>query len=513
MTCVEISARDEQATIRLAELVALKLAYGDCVLLSGDLGAGKTTFARALIRARLDDPAAEIPSPTFALRQDYDAPRATIRHFDLYRVGDLSELNELGLDEGMTDAITIVEWPERADAAAWSASTLRVALTAGETSDARSVTLTGIGRIAADVPRLAELWSFLAAAPEWHAHRVAFLQGDASSRSYARLVGAPADAILMDSPSRPDGPVLRGGKSYSQIAHLAETVHAFVAVDTALRAAGIAAPALHHVDLDRGFILMEDLGRSTFGMDLTAGTQQEPMWRAAVDVLVALRTRLPRTRSLPVPADGVHHLARFDRAALEIEIGLLLDWFWPAATGAPAAPALIESFSAVWSPLLDTLLALPEGWFLRDYHSPNLIWRPDRQGLDRVGVIDFQDALAEHWAFDLVSLLQDARVDVPEAMETALKAHYVAAIRQHDAGFDETGFEIAYAVFGAQRATRLIGLFVRLARRDGKRGYLAHLPRAWRHLERNLRHPALAGLESWMAANFPQEIRGIPPDA
>jgi aminoglycoside/choline kinase family phosphotransferase len=207
------------------------------------------------------------------------------------------------------------------------------------------------------------------------------------------------------------------------------------------------------------------------------------------------------------PDGTTYSLPRRDRAAFEIEIELLLDWLWPEVTGEPAAPAVRVEFHEVWRPVLDRLLALPGGWFLRDYHSPNLIWLPERRDVARVGILDFQDALNEHFAFDLVSLLQDARVDVPEALERELFDYYCAEVKAQDPQFDCVRFAEAYADFGAQRNTRLLGLWVRLLRRDGKPHYLQHMPRTWGYLARNLRSVTLAPLADWYERHFPMSVR------
>jgi aminoglycoside/choline kinase family phosphotransferase len=165
------------------------------------------------------------------------------------------------------------------------------------------------------------------------------------------------------------------------------------------------------------------------------------------------------------------------------------------------------TFARLWRPVLDRLLALPGGWFLRDFHSPNLIWLPDRVGRARVGIIDFQDALNEHFAFDLVSLLQDARIDVAPALEEELLAYYCAGVCAREPDFDATAFMRAYVDFGAQRNTRLLGLWARLQARDGKTEYLRHIPRTWGYLVRNLGDPALAELRAWYEENFPAEMR------
>jgi N-acetylmuramate 1-kinase len=222
--------------------------------------------------------------------------------------------------------------------------------------------------------------------------------------------------------------------------------------------------------------------------------------------LIRLRG-VPLPPRLPLPDGTCYTLPRRDRAALEIEIELLLDWLWPAINGAPASDSVRAEFSALWAPVIDRLLALPGGWFLRDYHSPNLIWLPERKGVARVGILDFQDALNESFAFDLVSLLQDARIDVPEDLESELLAHYCREVQRREPTFDPAAFAAAYADFGAQRNTRLLGLWARLLKRDGKPQYLQHFPRTWGYLARNLRNPSLAPLATWYEQHFPPELR------
>ena len=171
-------------------------------------------------------------------------------------------------------------------------------------------------------------------------------------------------------------------------------------------------------------------------------------------------------------------------------------------------------FLALWAPLFDSVLAAPGGLVLRDYHSPNLLWLPSMPaGKTRVGIIDFQDAVIGHPAYDLVSLLQDARLDVPAEIETELFEYYVSAVAKREPGFDAQAFAAAYAVLGAQRNTKILGIFARLARRDGKPVYLRHIPRIWRYLEHDLAHPQLATLRSWYDRNFPASMRARVLDA
>ncbi len=494
---------------RLAEGLALKLRAGDVVALHGDLGAGKTTFARFLIRALLGDADAEVPSPTFPIVQHYDTPRFAVTHFDLYRLADADELEEVGFSDACGDSLVLIEWPDRAGASLPS-DRIDIHIEMSGTGEQRCLRIEGQGAAVARIERAIAIDAFLdRALPGAGDIHICYLQGDASPRAYARLRTGTGNMVLMDAPRAPDGPPMWNGLPYSRIAHLAEDVKPFVAVGTALASAGLHVPRLLASDIDAGLLLLEDLGDQTFGVALAAGEPQGDMIGAAVDVLLHLR-RHRLSRSLPLPDGGVHHLPRFDRAALEIEIGLILDWFWPAVKGGAASPDIRAEFMQLWSPILDRMLAATAGLFLRDYHSPNLFWLPERQGIARIGVIDFQDALAEPWAYDLASLLQDARVDVPAAIETVEVDRYCREVAAHEPDFDAAGFRALYAIFGAQRNTRLVGLWVRLLKRDGKPGYLQHMARTWDYLARNLRHPALADLAAWYDRHFPEAVRKQP---
>jgi hypothetical protein len=178
------------------------------------------------------------------------------------------------------------------------------------------------------------------------------------------------------------------------------------------------------------------------------------------------------------------------------------EWYLPDRD-APLDAEAAEEFVTLWRALLHAHVAEPQTWALRDFHSPNLIWLERREGIERVGVIDFQDTVLGPAAYDLVSLLQDARVDVPEQLELALFARYIKARRLADPGFDAAAFAETYAVMSAQRNTRLLGTFARLNRRDGKPHYLKHQPRIWTYLTRSLAHPALAHFQAWYAAHVP----------
>ncbi len=496
----------------LAGLIAFALRPGDTVTLSGALGAGKTTFARAMIRALLDDPAADVPSPTFSLVQPYDTPRFPVAHADLYRLAEGADLTELGLDEALAAGVVLIEWPERA-VSQLSADRLEIRFDETHGVDRRDITVSPHGGWPPRLARLAAMHQLLVTAGLSGA-AVRYLLGDASPRRYARLRRPVSDqrsdtfptALLMDAPRQPDGPPIRDGLPYSRIAHLAEDVRPFVAVTAALRQAQLSAPAIYAGDLERGLLLLEDLGDRVFGAELVAGGSQIELWRAATEALLALR-RVPVPESLQLPDGSVYRLPAYDRAALGIETELLVDWYWPALLASPAPAQARAAFTAAWQQIFDRLLGLPKGWVLRDYHSPNLIWLAERSGLAKVGIIDFQDALTGHAAYDLVSLLQDARLDVAASIESELLAHYCNAATAGEPGFSEPDFRFAYAALGAQRNTKILGIFARLARRDGKPQYLRHIPRIWGYLARNLAAPGLEPLRAWYDRHLPIDLR------
>ncbi|MCO5072395.1 MAG: tRNA (adenosine(37)-N6)-threonylcarbamoyltransferase complex ATPase subunit type 1 TsaE [Rhizobiaceae bacterium] len=479
---------NEADTARLGEDLAQILKPGDVLALHGDLGAGKTTLARSLIRALANDAELEVPSPTFTLVQIYEAARLPIHHFDLYRISGADELLELGLDEALERGAALIEWPDRAGDLL-PADTLHIELV--HEGEGRRVAVTGGDDILNRAARSLAMRDFLTDAG-WASAKRRHLTGDASARSYETVSLERAQPrILMNSPPLVLGPPVKDGKAYAEIAHTARTVHAFVAVDQALATAGVSVPEIFAQDLDQGFLLIENLGSSGI-----VDSEHRPIpdrYVAAARLLADLHQK-PWQSHLPVSGDIFHDVPPFDRDAMMIEVELLLEWYVKWRTGSPPSDTLRRDFAHEWNMLIDRLNGAEIGLVQRDYHSPNIIWRAERNGRDRLGVIDFQDALIGPTAYDLASLAMDARATVPRDVEQAVVDAYVAdRIRNSD--FDETGFREAYAIMAAQRNSKILGIFVRLKERDGKPHYLRHLPRIRDYLRRALEHPALAPLD------------------
>jgi len=315
--------------------------------------------------------------------------------------------------------------------------------------------------------------AFLAAAG-WGGAARSPLAGDASARRYERLDRAGAPAILMDVPPESG---LR--------------IEPFLAVDAWLRDGGFSAPAVLAADPATGLALLEDLGDDLYARLCTGDPATEAtLYAAAVDVLADVQRRPPPSGDWSPPP--------YDRAFLMRELGLVSEWYLPAATGAAPARALVAEYDALCEAALAPVADARTAPVLRDYHAENLLWLPGRSGPARVGILDFQDMLVGHPAYDLASLLADARRDVPEALRAAMTERYLART-----GADRDSFLLAAATLSAQRNLKILGLFTRLCRRDGKPRYLGYLPRVWGNLAQDLAHPALAALAAFVRRHVP----------
>lgn len=321
------------------------------------------------------------------------------------------------------------------------------------------------------------------AANGWGDARESLLAGDASFRTYYRLNRSDKTAVVMDAPPPQ------------------EDVRPFVRLARHLRTLGLSAPEILAVDEVGGFLLEEDLGDSTYARWINGsrrGDDERAMYTLATDVLVHL--------AVQGSAAILPGLARYDGEPLIDAAMLLPEWYLPQVAGRPASTDELDSYRLAWRACLRALPASPTTLVLRDYHQDNLLWLRDRPGVRACGLLDFQDATTGHPAYDLMSLVEDARRDIADELRAAMIEHYLdrAGVADHQS------FMAAFAILGAQRHARVVGLFVRLLRRDGKPTYLPHLPRVWRLLERSLCHEAMAPLRHWVDAHIPHDQRGIP---
>lgn len=311
----------------------------------------------------------------------------------------------------------------------------------------------------------------------WGGARRGRLAGDASFRHYDRIEDGSRRAVLMDAPPPK------------------EDVRPFVAIARQLESLDYSAPRLLGVDEMHGLLLLEDLGDDTYTRLLARGHDEEALYRLAVDLLADLHHR-PNA----VPAG----LPPYDDQRLLTEALLLTDWYMPAV-GMPVSPAARDAYIAAWTELFPTARAVPETMVLRDFHVDNLMLL-DRPGLAACGLLDFQDAVAGPITYDLMSLLEDARRDIDAGLIARMKDRYAGNFPT----LDRTAFDASWAVMAAQRHAKVIGIFTRLCRRDGKPQYLGHIPRVWRLLERSLAHPALGPVADWLDRHMPRERRAVP---
>ena len=342
------------------------------------------------------------------------------------------------------------------------------------------------------------------------------VSGDASTRSYARLRPAGrAPLILMDAPPAAEiaaapadaSPAERVALGYTAMARLAgNRLDAFVAVAGWLAAQGFSAPAVLAHDAAPGFALLEDLGDDLFAAvlarDAAGGAEEAALYDAAVDTLAALHRIAP-----PAVLEGAGArwpLLAYDDLALRTAGDLFLDWLPSVGRVPPFCATARAEWEAVWAPVRARAEASERVVCHRDYHAENLIWLPERAGAARVGLLDFQDAVTAPRAWDLSMLLHDARRDVSPDLRARALDRYLAAERGRLA---PEALRTDFAVFGALNIVRIVGVFHRLAGRDGKARYLQLLPRMWGHLEETLAEPALAPLARWLDAHLPPEAR------
>ncbi|MGY8985463.1 MAG: aminoglycoside phosphotransferase family protein [Sphingomonadales bacterium] len=319
------------------------------------------------------------------------------------------------------------------------------------------------------------------------------LAGDASFRHYNRIIDGEKSFILMDAPPPQ------------------ENVKPFIAIAKHLKCSGFSAPIIYEKHIDDGFLLLEDLGDSTFNEVLKFNPAiEKALYKNAIDCLVELHCK-PLIKTLRIEKDTSYNIQYYDVNVMFEEFFLFVDWYLPEVSpninliNKPHLKNLFGDLFGDWTPLLDTFV-------LRDFHSENLMHLEDRDGHTQVGLLDFQDAMIGHKAYDLVSLLKDARRDVPTNLEEAMITRFLKGHADICQPLDKDEFLRVYHLLGAGRNAKIIGIFTRLWKRDNKPQFLKLIPRVMAHLEKNLEHPALAPLKIWFEEVLPP-IRRVAPNA
>lgn len=313
----------------------------------------------------------------------------------------------------------------------------------------------------------------------WGEAERAPLAGDASFRRYVRLFHPDGEtAMLMDAPPPQ------------------EDVRPFIDIAEHLLTLSFSAPRILSADTELGLLLLEDFGDATYTRLLANGSDESTLYKLATDTLIDLHRGFSDSNDIP----------SYDDNRLLAEAALLVDWFLPAIRGVETPPEMRNTYLDLWRAVLPAARNVPETLVLRDYHVDNLMHLPGRDGTAACGLLDFQDAVIGPVSYDLVSLLEDARRDVAPHIASQCFKRYIAAFPD----LDEEAFRASYAILGAQRSAKIIGIFTRLDQRDGKPVYLDHIPRVFRWLEDDLQHPSLTAIRSWFDREVPAAIRIAP---
>ena len=327
------------------------------------------------------------------------------------------------------------------------------------------------------------------------------LPGDASTRRYERLLLGDRSFMLMDQApaleSQPCGPLQtreeREASGYNAMARLAAgRIEAFVAAANYLRAQGLSAPEIFHLDAPNGLLISEDLGDDLFAALIASGQDETPLYMSAIEAQAQLHELTP-----PDVLPGGWPLLSYDDLALKTGADLFVEWYPRYDHGHPLNDQALADWEALWLPIRQRAEAHATVFVHRDYHAENLMWLPGRDGVKRVGMIDFQDALRSHPAWDLLSLLQDARRDVSPELEKAALDHYFS-LRP---SVDRDAFMRDYVALATLNEARILGIFARLVTRDHKPRYEQFMPRMWGHLARNIEAPGMEGLKAWFYGN------------
>lgn len=308
----------------------------------------------------------------------------------------------------------------------------------------------------------------------WTNEQVTFLAGDASNRKYFRVKNNTDRAILMDAPPNK------------------EDVRPFIFFTNYLLELGYSVPNIFSENAKEGLLLLEDFGDNTFTQVLLKGAKEAEIYECAIDLLIDLHKR-------PVIENSKDKIGTYSHQELYREISLFVEWYMPLCFENKTVIKNTDEFYSIWVGLLKNVSQINETLVLRDFHADNLVWLPERDGIKRCGLLDYQDAVIGSRTYDLLSLLEDARRDIMPEQKTHLMKRYLRAFPE----LDKEKFESTYHILAAQRHCKVLGIFSRLHVRDNKDNYLVHLSRCWRMLKQSCLNPSLLELKNWLRANTP----------
>ncbi|MDB4225408.1 MAG: tRNA (adenosine(37)-N6)-threonylcarbamoyltransferase complex ATPase subunit type 1 TsaE [Alphaproteobacteria bacterium] len=480
------SLKDTEA---LAKEVSLILQKGDFISLIGELGSGKTTLTKYIVNSVCEHNQ-EVTSPTFNLSQTYPTQRCPITHYDLYRIEDYADLEEIGFNEALEEGVVIIEWAEKfSDELPKDRLQIKIE---DNGRNKRIIHITGYGSWEKRLKRNIHLNSFIAQCNLEVVDRN-WMKGDASERSYQRIITNNNSYVVMNHNQR---------KNKQNPTKLAEGLEAFILINYHLENLGVKVPKIIKIDRKNSFLLLEDLGNIQYSQIDLSGNDTFDYYLPAVESLVLIQNFYPK-KSLE--HDGMKHILNsYDNNIYLEEVKLLTNWYWPYKKSTLCKANAYNEYISIWLALISKI-SQSSSLTLRDFHSPNLLWVDNEKGLRRCGIIDFQDALIGHPLYDVISLTQDARIDINKELETQILNYYIELKYSESPKDLRADIMQDYYIIATQRCFKILGVFARLAMSNNSPEYLLHMPRIIGYIERNFENEILRDLKEWFERNFKEE--------
>ena len=476
-------------TEALAKEVSLIIQKGDFISLIGPLGSGKTTLTKYIIN-NICEASQEVTSPTFTLSQTYPAKRSPITHYDLYRIEDYSDLEEIGFSETLEEGIVIIEWADKFSNKL-PKNRLQIQIE-DDGGNNRIAHIKGYGSWDKRLERNIHLNNFINQCnleiidKNW-------MQGDASERSYQRIITPDNSYVIMNHNQK---------KTKENPTKLAENFEAFILINYHLESLGIKVPKIFEVDTKNSFLLLEDLGNIQYSEINPNSDNIFDYYIPALESLILIQDSHHKKN---LEYGGMRHtLNSYDNNIYLEELKLLVNWYWPYKKGTLCEIDAYNEYIDIWEALLSKI-SHSSTLTLRDFHSPNLLWIDSENGLRRCGIIDFQDALIGHPLYDLVSLTQDARINISSELEIQILNYYIELKYPEISEDLRMSLVQDYHIIATQRCCKILGVFARLAMSANRPEYLLHIPRIIGYIDRNFENQVLKDLSGWFKKNFKEE--------